>query len=251
MKKLTLTLTMAFISLLFIFAVAFSQDLTASEILRKTDDVITAMKDAKIKLKTILIDKDKNEKVRESESFEKGKDKRLVRFISPADQRGIAFLSLPNDVQYVYLPAFHKVRRIASSAKNTNFAGTDFTYDDLSTFEYSPLCIPKLIETTNDTYILELTPKPDVKKEYSKLKMWIRKDNFYPIKYEMYDKNGKLWKILERRRIEKVGNYWVSKEMEMKDVKANHATKMIIEKIEVDTGLSDDIFTERNLSKIN
>ncbi|MGB9595049.1 MAG: outer membrane lipoprotein-sorting protein [Candidatus Poribacteria bacterium] len=251
MKKITLILTITSIFLLFTTAITYSQDLTASDILKKTDSVITAMKDVKSKIKTVLIDKDKNEKIRESESFEKGKDKRLVRFISPADQKGIAFLSLPNDVQYVYLPAFHKVRRIASSAKNTNFAGTDFTYDDLSTFEYSPLCIPKLLETNNETYILELTPKPDVKKDYSKLKMWIRKDNFYPIKYEMYDKNGKLWKILERRKIEKVGNYWVSKEMEMKDVKANHATKMIIEKIEVDTGLPDDIFTERNLSKMD
>ena len=249
MKRLALT--MAFILLSLIVRTVYSQDLTAVEILKKTDSVITAVKDAKTKTKTILIDKDKNEKIRESEIYERGKDKRLIRFISPADQKGIAFLSLPDDVQYVYLPAFHKVRRIASSAKNTNFAGTDFTYDDLSTFEYSPLCIPKLLETTNETYILELTPKPNVKKDYSKLKMWIRKDNFYPVKYEMYDKNGKLWKILERRKIEKVGNYWISKEVEMRDIKANHSTKMIIEKIEVDTGLSDDIFTERYLSKVN
>ncbi len=251
MRKVNLFLTTVFIFVLFITRITISQDLTAADILKKTDEVVNAMKDVKTKTKTILIDKDKNEKVRESETFEKGKDKRLVRFISPADQKGIAFLSLPNDVQYVYLPAFHKVRRIASSAKNTNFAGTDFTYDDLSTFEYSPISVPKLLETTNETYILELMPRPGVKKDYSKLKMWIRKDNFYPIKYEMYDKNGKLWKILERRRIEKVGNYWVSKEIEMRDVKANHSTKMIIEKIEVDAGLSDDIFTERNLSRID
>jgi len=250
MRKPVLTIIINLIISTIFAGIALSQGMSAVDILRKTDSVMTAHKDMKALTKTILIDKDKSEKVREAESYEKGKDKRLIRFISPADQKGIGFLSLPDDVQYVYLPAFHKVRRIASSAKNTNFAGTDFSYDDLTTFEYSKDYNPKLLETDNDTYILELTPKPGVKKEYSKMKMWIKKDNFYPFKFESYDKNGKLWKIMERRRIEKIGNYWVSKEMEMKDVKINHSTKMIIEKPEFDTGLSDDLFTERNLSRV-
>lgn len=230
---------------------AFSKDLSAVEILKKTDEVVNASKDMRSTTRTILIDSNKNEKVRESETFQKGNDKRLVRFLSPADQKGIGFLSLPDDVQYLYLPAFRKVRRIASSIKNTNFASTDFTYEDLSTFEYSKDYDPKLIETTDTAYVLELTPKPGVKKEYSKLRMWIRKDNFYPVKTESYDKKGTIWKVLERRRIEKVGNYWISKEMEMKDLKVNHSTKIIVDKIEFDSGLDDEIFTPRYLSRTN
>lgn len=235
---------------MFFVNLAFSQGMSATDILKKTDSVVTAYKDMKGSTKTVLIDKDKSEKIREAETLEKGTDKRLIRFLSPADQKGIGFLSLPDDVQYIYLPAFHKTRRIASSAKNTNFAGTDFSYDDLTTFEYSKDYNPKLLETTNDAYVLELIPKAGVKKDYSKMKMWIRKDNFYPMKSESYDKSGKLWKVMERRRIEKFGNYWFSKEMEMKDVKINHSTKMIVEKPEFDTGLSDDLFTERNLSRV-
>lgn len=247
--RLLVAIPVMFLILLCPFYIVHAQSMDAVEILKKTDSVINAAKDAHVRIKTILIDKDGNQKVRESETFEKGKSKRLIKFISPPDQKGISFLSLPGDVQYVYLPAFHKVRRIASSAKFTNFAGTDFSYDDLSTFEYSPIYTPKLIETTADAYVLELTPKPGVKKDYSKLKMWIRKDNFYPYKTESYDKKGSLWKVLERRRIEKVNGYWVAKEVEMTDTKAKHSTKMIIEDIKLDVGLSDDLFTERNMSK--
>jgi len=61
----------------------------------------------------------------------------MFRFTAPASQAGIAFLSLPNDVMYMYLPAFGKERRIASSAKNQNFAGTDFSYDDMESVPFS------------------------------------------------------------------------------------------------------------------
>jgi outer membrane lipoprotein-sorting protein len=229
---------------------AMAQDLSTYDIVKKMDAVINASKDMHQISIMILIDKDGDEKERKSEMYQKGADMRLVRFLSPADQKGISFLSLPDDVMYLYLPAFRKIRRIASHVKNESFAGTDFTYDDISTFKYEEEYNPILLETTNEFYILELTPKPNIKKDYSKLKVTIRKDNFYPVKIEHYDKGGNLWKIMERRKLEKKGNYWVSMEMEMKDLKKQHSTKSITETIELDTGLSDKVFTKRNLKKV-
>lgn len=249
MKRFLTVNFLSFIILIVFISSVYSQKLSATDILKNVDKVMNASKDSSVTMKVILIDKDKNEKVREMETIEKAENKRLMRFLSPADQKGISFLSLPDDVQYVYLPAFRKVRRVASNIKNTNFAGMDFTYDDLSTFEYSRDYDPKLVETTDTAYVLELIPKPGVKKEYGMLKMWIRKDNFYPIKTESYDKKNSLFKVLERRKIEKIGNYWVAREMEMKDIKNNHSTKIIINKVEFDTGLSDDLFTQRTLSQ--
>jgi outer membrane lipoprotein-sorting protein len=228
-----------------------AQELSALDITKKMDAVVNAPKDMHQFLKMILIDKDGDEKERKSEMFQKGDDTRLVRFLSPADQKGISFLSLPDDVMYLYLPAFRKIRRIASHVKNENFAGTDFTYDDMSTFNYAEEYNPKLLETTDEIYILELTPKSDVKKEYSKLKMFVRKDNFYPVKIEHFDQGGNLWKVMERRKIEKKGGHWVATEMEMKDLKKQHSTISITETIELDSGLSDQIFTKRNLKKVN
>ena len=226
-----------------------SYALTGEEILKKVDEVSTAPKDIHMLTTTILIDSNGNQKERKTETFQKGDEKRLIRILAPADQRGIGFLALPNDVQYVYMPAFHKVRRIASHVKNTKFAGSDFTYDDLSTFRFSKDYNAKLLQTTDKFYILELTPKPGVDKEYSKLKMWARKDNFVSVKIEYYDKKGELKKVLERRKITKIGKYWTAKEMEMRDLKENHSTKMIQDKIEFDTGLSDRIFTPRYLRR--
>ncbi len=173
----------------------------AQSILAKADAVINAPNDMHQFSKMILIDKNGNKKVRKSEMYQKGDEMRLVRFLSPADQKGIGFLSLPNDVMYLYLPAFHKIRRIASHVKNENFAGTDFSYDDMSSFKYAEEYNAKLLETKNSVYVLELTAKPGIKKDYSKLIMEIRKDNFYPVKISFYDKAGNLWKILTRKKM--------------------------------------------------
>lgn len=227
-----------------------AQNSSASEILKTVDVVVNAPKDIHQISRMILIDKDGNEKVRESEMYQKGDEMRLVRFLSPADQKGIGFLSLPNDVMYLYLPAFRKIRMIASHVKNTNFAGTDFSYDDMSSFKYSKEYNPQLIETKDNVYVLELTPKPDVEKDYSKLVIRVRKDNFYPVKIDYYDKGGNLWKVMVREKLVKKGNYWIAMEMEMKDLKKLHSTKMVVDKIELDTGLTDKTFTKRNLKKI-
>jgi outer membrane lipoprotein-sorting protein len=221
----------------------------AQEIVAKADAVVNAPKDQKATMQMILIDKNGNQKQRIAQFLQKGDEKRIMRFIAPADQKGIAFLGLPNDVQYLYMPAFHKVRRIASHVKNTKFAGTDFTYDDLSSFEFSKDYNAKLIDQNNEVWILELTPKPGVKKDYGKLKMWVRKDNYYPFKIEYYDKGGNLWKVMERRKIEKIGKYWFSKEMELKDLKEQHSTIMKLKNVEFDTGLSDKLFTKRYLKR--
>lgn len=251
MKKIIVrTLTLLLVSLSFTTVWAEENQPTAIQILQKADDVINAPKDQEISLKMTLTDKGGNEKIREMKMYQKGDEMRLVRFLSPADQKGVSFLSLPDDVQYLYLPAFHKVRRIASHIKNDNFAGTDFSYDDMSASKYAEEYDATLLEKTDDLYILELTPKQGVGKSYSKLKMWARQDNFYPVKVEFYDKNSTLWKLFESRNIKNLGKYWIASEAEMTDLKKQHSTKMITEKVELDKGLSDNIFTKRNLKRV-
>ncbi len=237
-----------FLAVVLLFNMSFAQ-LTAIEILKKVDEVTYAPKDQFYKSKVTLIDKNGRESYREALMYQKGAHKRLVKFTEPADIRGIGFLSLPDDVNYVYLPAFKKSRRIASHIKNQNFAGTDFTYEDMEALTYSEKWKPELLRKDESHYVLNLTPREGRESEYSRLVMYVRVDNFYPEKIEYYDKAGNLYKVLTRRRIEKVGNYWVAFETEMKDVKKEHTTRMVLEDVKFDTNLSDDIFTLRNLER--
>ncbi|MFA4851498.1 MAG: outer membrane lipoprotein-sorting protein [Thermoplasmata archaeon] len=218
----------------------------ANSILKKMDDVMYSPKDMTGKNKIILIDKNGKQETREATIQQKGNDKRIFRFISPASQAGIAVLSLPNDIMYLYLPAFGKERRISTSVKSQNFAGTDFSYDDMEAKPYSDKYTPKLIKTEGNVFVLELTPK--AQSDYSKLIVNINKTNYYPESMEYYDKGNN--KIKEAKyTFKKVGNYWNASEIEMTDLKKNHKTKMQMSDVKYDQGLTDDDFTVRKLKQ--
>jgi len=222
---------------------------TPLQILTKVDDVVNAPKDQDYKVKLVLIDSKGSEKEREMAMLQKGSDKRVVKFISPADQKGIAFLSLPNDMMYLYLPAFKKNRRIAAHVKNTNFAGTDFTYEDMEAKRYTDKWAPELVKSDKDEYVLQLNPKAAGLSDYSKLVMSVRTDNFYPTRIEHYDKSGKLCKIMTRDNIKQISGYWVCLGTQMEDLKAKHKTRMVMTDMKLDTGIPEDKFTERFLTR--
>ena len=244
MRKLKLSVLVSSLFLLIGFSTN-AQD--ASTILKKMDDVMYSSKDMTGKTKIILIDKAGKEKTREADIIQKGTDKRIFRFTAPSSQAGIAVLSLPNNVMYLYMPAFGKERRISSSVKNQNFAGTDFSYDDMESKPNSEKYIPKLLETEEDAYVLELTPISK-KSSYSKVIMKVHKTHFYPISAEFYDKGNR--KIKEGISVyKKIGNYWNAQEMSMTNLKKNHTTRMIMSDVKYDTGLTDDDFTVRKLKQ--
>ena len=223
--------------------------LTAAQILDKADDSINGPKDQSYTMRLVLVDKDGSQKTREMMMLQKGRDKRLVRFTAPADQRGIAFLSLPGDIQYLYLPAFAKVRRIATSVKNTNFAGTDFTYDDLEATKWSDKWVPSIKSRDQDTTVLELTPRPGRTSGYSKQIVTVQNDTFYPIRVECYDRSGTLAKVLTRTDLKQVQGYWVAMTTTMEDLKKQHKSLMITSDLKLDSGIGDEKFTERYLSQ--
>ena len=238
-------ISLVLMSFIMLFAsYSFAQD--AATILKNLDDIMYSPKDMTAKNKTILIDKAGKQEVREGLVWQKGNDKRLSRFTAPASQAGISVLSLPDDIMYLYLPAFGKERRIATSAKNQNFAGTDFSYDDLEAKPFTEKYNPKLLKTEGNMHVVELTPKGQ--SDYSKIVIHVNKTNYYPEKSEYYNKANA--KVKESTyTFKKVGNYWNPQEIVMTDLKKNHKTKMQMSDVKYDTGLSDDFFTVRKLKE--
>ncbi|NLV20093.1 MAG: outer membrane lipoprotein-sorting protein, partial [Bacteroidetes bacterium] len=60
-----------------------------------------------------------------TKSYPGGLEKRLIRFLEPADVRGTSMLVIDNkdkpDEMWIYLPALKKTRRIVSSEKGKSF----------------------------------------------------------------------------------------------------------------------------------
>ena len=218
----------------------------AASIIKKLDEVMYAPKDMQATNTIVLIDKNGKQESREATVIQKGTDKRLMRFTSPASQKGIAVLALPDNVMYLYLPAFGKERRISSSVKNQGFAGTDFSYDDMEPKPFAEKFSSKLIKQEGTAYVMELTPKSQ--SDYSKIIARINKTNYYPESMDFYDKGNNKVKT-SKYTFKKVGKYWNATEIEMTDLKKNHTTKMQMADVKYDTGLTDDDFTVRKLKQ--
>ena len=235
----------ALIAGLLFFAVPEVRSQDAMELLEKMDALMNAPEDRKATVQIILTKKNDREKIREAEMFQKGKDKRLYRYTRPESQAGIATLSLPDDVIWLYLPAFGKPTKISLLAKSQAFTGTDFSYEDMDPKPYSVRFTPTLIETTEETYILEL--KPDYEKsDYSKLTVTLDKAHFYPHKMEYFDKKGEKVKVADYQYTKK-DNYWFAKEVTMSDLKKDHSTQIIMDDVQFDIGLPEDLFSVENL----
>ncbi len=199
-----------------------------------------------------IVDSHGNRKLREIEAWEKNNpekdDWRVMKFRKPADVRGVGFLVLSEDQMYLYLPEFHRIRRIASHNKKEPFMGSDFSYEDMGTSGFSKYYDAKLIKETEKEYVLELKRKPGVKKPYSKIKLWVPRESMIPSKMELYDNSGELTKVAIQT-VKKVGKYWIPVKIKMSSVKKGTYTILEMKDIEVDRGLSPRIFTKRFLKR--
>jgi outer membrane lipoprotein-sorting protein len=234
------------------------EELSAEEIAQRAydrdegDDVV-------LDQKMILSKKGKSPRIRLvrmwAKEDEQGNRKSLLRFLEPADVRDTGFLVWSyaeegkSDDQWLYLPALKRVRRIAARERSRSFMGTDFTYDDLGDRKPSEDRHTLLGEEKVDgrpCYKIEAVPR-DPGYVYSRRVAWIDKENFLILKGEFYDKQGKLLKRFHATEIEVIDGIPTPKRLEMVNVQTGHSTVLELSNIRYNTGLSDDLFTQREL----
>ena len=235
-------------SLIILFNFSSLQAQSAKVLLQNMDLLIAAPKDKEASVLMLITDKSGKEKKREASLKQKGKFKKLYRYTKPEKQAGIATLSLPDDLIWLYMPAFGKAIRISLLSKSQAFTGTDFSQEDMSGIPYSERYNPILINANEpDFYTLELTPKSK-KTKYSKIILTMDKTNYYPIKMEFFNKSNNYFK-LATYTYKKKNNYWYAKEVIMTSVLKKHSTSILLTDVKFDQGLDDEIFTVENLKQ--
>jgi hypothetical protein len=181
----------------------------------------------------------------------------FVEFSAPADVAGTKFLSVKTKdgktEQYIYLPAFKKVKRVVGAQRNQSFMGTDFTYADLegrnvedSTWRLLP---PEKLEG-EECFVIEATPKPDTDSPYGRFVMWVHKTTFLPLKGEFYDKAGK--ELAKRMLVKKLGKKderWLAMDSTMETVKEGTETRFKIAAADFTTPIADEALTREALER--
>lgn len=231
-----------------------AESLTVDEIMDKMEETAPDFTTQKTISEMILIDEEGNEEVREMIMFsQKGEDDQtstLMRFLSPKSVKGVTLLNI-NDGEkiYLYMPAYNKPRRIAGSSKSDEFMGTGLSYEDMSMDYKDNDYEKKLLEETDNEYIIEVLPtEEDV--SYEKIILHVDKEKFYAKKVEFYKTISELTKTLTINKIKVDDNGKVTPmEIEFTDIAENQKTKIVMKETEYDVELSSSFFSIRSLSK--
>ena len=176
-------------------------------------------------------------------------EKRLTEFTAPADMKGTKVLILGPTETYVYLPAFGKVRRIASSVGDQGFMGMTFSQDDFIT-KYAPQFTAAVASGDAAQVKLVLTPKAGQTPPYAKIEMTVAKDKFVPTEIKLFNAAGVNVKTETRTSYSCQGDVCTATEQKMVDnTKGGAFTQMVRKTWKVNESISDDTFTKRALEK--
>ena len=122
------------------------------------DNIVFSPKDKQGKVTIILTDKTGKEKIREAEMLQKGPEKNCTGTQNLNRRQELRHLHFPDNMMWLYLPAFGKPKKISMLTKDQSFNNTDFSYEDMATTPYAERFTPELLESTEDAYLLNLVP---------------------------------------------------------------------------------------------
>tara|TARA_R110002096_G_scaffold114965_2_gene249110 strand:+ start:471 stop:1274 length:804 start_codon:yes stop_codon:yes gene_type:complete len=184
-------------------------------------------------------------------------DKGLTIFDQPLDVKGTVFLNFTHaiepDDQWMYLPKLSKVKRIRSRNKSGPFMGSEFSFEDMSSFEIEKYEFKYLRDETYEgqaSFVLEQVPT-DENSGYSKQIVWVDKKYYRALKIEFYDRKGSLLKELVNFEFTLyLDKYWRPLRIEMFNEQNGKSTELITHELNFNTGLSDNDFNKGTLKNV-
>ncbi len=187
-------------------------------------------------------------------------EKRVMKFLDPADVRGTAMLIVDNkdaqDDMWIYLPALKKTRRIVSTDKGKSFMSSEFTNADMTTGKNSDFKIKHMPESgTNGMWVIESVPINDnIADEYgySRKVTWLDKNDLKIKKIDFYNYDGTLFKTIEIRATQPKADGkdgYIMTDMYAKNFLNGRSSRVLFEQINTSGNIADDTFSAVNLSR--
>ncbi|MBI3615865.1 MAG: outer membrane lipoprotein-sorting protein [Candidatus Omnitrophica bacterium] len=182
---------------------AFAAEPTAEEILRKADEVRNPPLDYTVSVKVTSLKPQGTPKTAAYDVLVKGKDRTVIKTLSPPVERGRVLLMRGKDM-WAFLPDVSKPLRISlrerlmGEVANGDLARANFTGD------YTPEILREEEADGKECYVLQLTANAeDV--TYARVVLWVEKESFRPYRAEFYGLSGRLLKSCSYQEYRELG----------------------------------------------
>ena len=218
-------------------------------VLQQVDEKANAPTDTWFSFTAVTQEPGKAERTMMFEVQNKG-ERRLVQFTEPSDMKGTRVLVLSRAQMWVYLPAYRKVRRVASHVKQQGFMGTTYSDEDMSTTQFGAVYGAELMADSETEAVLQLVPREGTDSTYGKVEMTVRKDLMLPSKLRFFNGEGVLIKTEVRDNYDCKDGVCTPGRLKMTDHSRSDAwTVLKATDRKVNQGVSDGVFSVRNLER--
>ena len=173
--------------------------------------------------------------------YAKGDEDEYISFLEPRSIKGLTILSKGDD-QWIYFPSTGRARKIASKSKDQSIQGVggDFSYEDLSAGKWEEKYDFVVVQTTDQQWVLEGTPKKE--SSYSKVNLVIDKEKLMIIKVAYYKAKEGHFKDLFLEEIKVLDGREIATRMTMVDYSKNSKTVIVINDAKYDVEIDDKYF---------
>jgi hypothetical protein len=177
-------------------------------------------------------------------------------FHEPPDLRRMVFLvrTRPgdDDDRWLYLPEIDLEQRITGPQKRNAFAGSDFTYEDMTGRYPGEDHFEFLREDTVDdrpVWVLKGTPRDPGMVEFAHFEMFIDRETFLVLRGMFFDDRGDLQRTLSIEKWEEIQGYFTPVLMKAENHRSGSTSLATMSLIEYDLDIPERSFDQRFLRR--
>ncbi len=229
----------------------FAQD--ATEIVKKADDLMQGLSSqSEMEMKVI---RPTWSRIITFKSWGKGRDLSLTLITSPPKESGQSFLKLKNDM-WSWNPTINRIIKFPPSMMSQGWMGSDYSNDDILkessiVKDYTHKIIGSEKVSGYDCYKIELDPKENAAVVWGKIYLWISKGEYYELRAEYYDEDGKKVKTHLMSEVKFMYDRKLPTLFEIQPAdKPNQKTEVRIISTKFNIPLAESFFSQQNMKAL-
>lgn len=237
--------------LIFMAGTAWAQD--ATEIVQRMDEKMRGETlSAEVTMTIVRPDWSREVSLK---SWSRGTEYTMILITAPARDRGTAFLKRGNEI-WNWVPSVGRTIKMPPSMMMQSWMGSDFTNDDLVressvVTDYNHKLTGEETIQGYECYKIEMTPKPNAPVVWTRVDVWISKQEYIELKAEFYDEFGDLVNVMNGMDVKEFDGRQIPSRMEMIPMdKEGHKTVLEYRSMEFNEGIPESFFSVQNMRRI-
>lgn len=227
---------------------------SAAEIITKAEEVRRGATSSQAEM-TMTIVRPSWSRTMSMKSWSKGEDYAIMLVTAPKRDLGTVTLKRVKEV-WNWMPRIERTIKLPPSMMSQSWMGSDFTNDDL--VREASLINDYDLKVLSDSTIgdrpcwkIEMIPHDDAAVVWSKVYVWVDKQDYLTMRNEFYDEDDYLINVMISSNIKTLGGKTFATKLEMIPVEEEgHKTVIEYQDIQFDTGISENFFSVQNMKRV-